>query len=97
MAFFRKRPVEIEAWQVGSAEPQPDWVRYGEIEFGYVDFCGHDVYFLPRKGDSTTQISAHHGDWIIKDALGKVSSCNEQAFAILYEQITNPASAPSPS
>lgn len=26
MTRYRKKPVEVEAWQVGSDEPMPDWV-----------------------------------------------------------------------
>ena len=26
MTRYRKKPVEVEAWKVGSDEPRPDWV-----------------------------------------------------------------------
>ncbi len=27
MARYRKKPVEVEAWQVGSDNPAPDWAK----------------------------------------------------------------------
>lgn len=27
MARYRKKPVEVDAWQVGSDEPMPKWAR----------------------------------------------------------------------
>lgn len=27
MTRYRKKPVEVEAWQVGSDEPMPEWVQ----------------------------------------------------------------------
>lgn len=27
MTKYRKKPVELEAWQVGSDEPKPEWVK----------------------------------------------------------------------
>lgn len=26
MTRYRQKPVEVEAWQVGSDEPRPDWI-----------------------------------------------------------------------
>lgn len=56
MTKYKKKPIEVEAWQVGSDEPMPEDMRKdcafnGDYMAYYVDGCGY----------------ASNGDWIIRD------------------------------
>lgn len=58
MTRYRKKPVEVEAWQVGSDEPMPDWI--------------HEVLPAPRHGYGAVVVMtfarplyAFDGVWIV--------------------------------
>lgn len=58
MTRYRKKPVEVDAWQVGSDEPMPEWIqmiRVHEIPNPIVR-CGDDIWY-----------EVHDGEWIIKE------------------------------
>lgn len=55
---YRKKPVEVEAWQVGSDEHMPAWVEMvttAEIPNPIVR-CGRDIW-----------AEVHDGDWVIRE------------------------------
>lgn len=83
MARYRKKPQEVEAWQVGSEEPMPEWVR--------------DVVNAPAYGYGAVVVmtfdeplTAFAGDWI-------VASDGEawRAWADDFEQAYEPAVEPT--
>lgn len=58
MTRYRKKPVEVEAWQVGSDEPMPDWVK-NAIDAGYkpAHWQGDNAYYV-LEGTSFAILSA---------------------------------------
>lgn len=47
MTRYRKKPVEVEAWQVGSDEPMPEWVE--QIHRGCTE-DGRQLFVFPNYG-----------------------------------------------
>jgi hypothetical protein len=87
MPKYRKKPVEVEAWQFDAKEPMPEWLKTA-IEAG-------DVFVYREDGEATiTQISigtlegtmlAKPGDWIIQGVAGEIYPCRHDIFARTYE------------
>ena len=86
MPKFRKRPVEIEAWQ-WNGETRPKWPRYlldtplSEIKDGR-----HGVVEL-RIPTLEGEMTAKRGDWIIRGIKGEVYPCKPDIFAATYEPV----------
>jgi hypothetical protein len=80
MARFRKKPVEVEAWQ-WQAQPvieRPEWVRAAGC---YLTFDG--MLVVPTlEGDHL----ASPGDWIIQGVKGEVYPCKPDIFAMTYDE-----------
>lgn len=78
---FRKRPINIDAWQ---------WFKHGDVpEVGAIPF-GEKVSEARRRrlGWLDTPQGGHlvfPGDWIIIDSKGRLSTCNPITFTKLYE------------
>lgn len=100
MPKFRKKPVEVEAWQYpgGYELPKdaPNWLwdafvpahakwRDGDIRPGYVQpGLGLEDWGL-RIGTLEGVMGASAGDWIIRGVKGELYSCKPDIFAATYE------------
>ena len=80
---FRKKPVEIEAWQNTEGVQFPQWLdaayRTGKVQLG----SGGAVYIHTLEGT----MKAAPGDWIIKGVQGELYPCKPDIFAQTYEQV----------
>lgn len=76
MSRFRKRPVEVEAWQFnGSLDGAPDWMT-GLYAFDHITI-------QTLEGAMT----ASPGDWIIQGVQGEIYPCKPDIFAATYEPV----------
>lgn len=67
MTRYRKKPIEVEAWQVGSDEPMPEWViSITKIQHGICDF---------RVETIEGSMLANYGDYIVKGIKGGIYPC----------------------
>ena len=75
---YRKKPVEIEAWQHIPFAPMPEWVL---------------EKILRRDGDTISiftlegAMRADPGDWIIRGIKGEVYPCKPDIFEATYEPV----------
>ena len=81
MAKFRKKPVVIEAWQIGSLKPRPDWL-----------YEAHKAGTLLGNGDDYFEVCTLEGkmrgerrDWIIRGVKGELYPCKPDIFEATYE------------
>lgn len=66
MTRYRRKPVEVEAWQVGSDEPCPDWIL--SARFYQKGYNGDpDMWFVLCADDWGTSFHALVGNFIIND------------------------------
>lgn len=85
MAKFRKKPVEIEAWQFDAPTfiPQPNWFVQA-MDAGKIYYQGGESpYYTIRTIQG--RMRARPGDWIIRGAMGEIYTCDPEAFAATYE------------
>lgn len=80
---FRKKPVEIEAWQnVGDAQFS-NWLdaayRAGKVQLG----GGGSIYIHTLEGT----MRAGPGDWIIKGVQGELYPCKADIFERTYDKV----------
>jgi len=74
---FRKKPVVIEAFQLG-INVAPDWcINVSEI----IDEKTIEIKTLEGKMRATS------GDWIIKGVKGEVYPCKPNIFEATYERV----------
>lgn len=78
---FRKRPIEVEAWQwdgVADYTTAPPWVEGAVVHWGRKS--------LPI---STLEgvILASPGDWLVRGVRGEVYPVKPDIFAATYEQV----------
>ncbi|MEU0158991.1 hypothetical protein ABZ154_09145 [Streptomyces sp. NPDC006261] len=97
MAVFRKKPVEIEAVQLGLAEyadtvipfrqEVPQWLKDAFIA-GTVtpEFLGEDYWRL-RIETLEGPIYASPDDWIIRGVQGEIYPCKPEIFELTYERV----------
>ena len=85
MQKFRKKPVEIEAWRIGSMTAQPDWLH--EAHNRGILFGNGDDYFeiVTLEG----KMRGNRGDWIIRGVKGELYPCKPDIFDMTYEVIGN--------
>lgn len=55
MTRYRKKPVEVEAWQVGSDKPMPEWAKNSPLVPAFLPAVGD--YFV-YDGSSVVAMSA---------------------------------------
>jgi hypothetical protein len=82
MAKFRKKPVEIEAWQWdgnAAVDARPDWVRAR----GYQMTTDRELVIPTLAGVRY----AARGDWIIRGALGEIYPCKPHIFEATYDAV----------
>lgn len=59
---YRKKPVEVEAWQVGSDEECPDWILSAK------PMCdGSGMWFVLCDSENGTSFYTDEGNYIIND------------------------------
>jgi hypothetical protein len=73
---YRKKPVSIEAWRLGSEQPRPAWAKW---DFGN----GHDYAVVcTLEGE----MRGERGDWLIRGVKGELYFCKPDIFALTYER-----------
>lgn len=82
MTRYRKKPVEVEAWQMLSKEPMPAWLE-DAIESGDVIRQGNGWIIRTLEGDHL----ARKGDYIIQGVKGELYPCKPDIFEQTYEVI----------
>lgn len=90
MAIFRKKPVQINAWQVSvllecaqnnwKALPEPIAKFY---EDGNVIFCSRELTIETLEGN----MRASCDDWIIQGVKGEFYPCKPDIFEATYEKV----------
>lgn len=86
MAKYRKKPVVIEAWQLGSSEPMPQWLH--DAITGIVTPITVDDENVMQSAFITTlegTMTGNSGDWIIRGVKGELYPCKPDIFAASYE------------
>jgi hypothetical protein len=85
MPKFRKKPVEIDAWQYTDHDTHPDWI--GEaMEQGNVWFSGgEDAYYTIRTIEGDMRLTI--GNWMIKGVAGELYPCKDDIFKATYEAV----------
>lgn len=82
--LYRKKPVEVEAWQIGSDEKMPSWL-FDAMENGTalerVDGSGWLIKTL--EGDHFGNV----GDYIIRGVKGELYPCKPDIFEQTYEVV----------
>ena len=83
---FRKKPIEVEAWQWlgGSFQASaPDWALvYKDKHGNQVRLQQDGTLSIPTlEGDHTASI----GDWLIQGVKGEVYPCKPDIFEVTYE------------
>ena len=80
---FRKKPVEIEAWQWDGKSPvheRPQWLRDANV---LGDLLKGVLLIDTLEGT----MKAQPGDWIIKGVKGEIYPCKPDIFETTYEPV----------
>lgn len=81
MAFYRKRPVEVEAIQWNGIEDNAKLQA----------FAGHWVNFyfpnVPIITTSEGSMTVAPGDWVIRGTHGEYYPCKPDVFATVYDEV----------
>lgn len=85
---YRKKPVEIEAFQLGVYPYLPDWFMDRLSANDIVTF-GQDYGPIERANIKTLEgvMVAVKGDYIIKGVKGEIYSCKPDIFEMTYEKV----------
>ena len=78
MANYRKKPIVIQAFQLGIDVP-PEWFRNSEDIYERDNECV--IHTL--EGDHIANV----GDFIIQGVKGELYPCKEQIFYLTYEKV----------
>lgn len=81
MPKYRKKPVEIEAFQVG-IHPSPEWFLLA-VARSYVQPFSKGFLISTIEGDMT----ARECDWIIQGVEGELYPCKNSIFQATYEAV----------
>ncbi len=79
MAYYRKKPVIIEAFRFGFDEA-PDW--WIEARIDKACRVGDNIYIVTLEGDMKVGL----GDWVIKGVQGELYPCKNDIFLKTYEK-----------
>ena len=88
MGRFRKRPVEVEAWEFTreALKSTDSWVRlYGNELHLISQYAGEVLYIELDTLEGTMR--ANIGDYIIKGIQGEFYPCKPDIFKATYEEI----------
>ncbi len=87
MPQFRKRPVEISAWQVDGSFPPP-WLLKA-LNDGRIwvsgEYADKSAYLIIQTLEG--EMRANFGDWIIRGVEGEIYPCKPDIFAKTYEEV----------
>ncbi len=83
---FRKKPVEIEAWQFNGENGLhwPNWIHNYDRDGKVVFWSNENILTIPTLEG---QMFASKGDWIIKGIKGEIYPCKPDIFDMTYEKI----------
>ena len=93
MAFFKKKPVTIEALQYptdpfdnAGAISVYEWVRRNSLgkTSAYIDPMSGDLMIHTLEGD----MRVSSGDWIIRGVQGEFYPCKPDIFKATYEEVS---------
>lgn len=76
---YRKKAVEVEAWQIGGPEPLPDWLSHSGNVYVYAGVW----YVTTLEGVMT----ASAPDYIIRGVEGELYPCKPEIFEYTYEVV----------
>jgi hypothetical protein len=82
---FRKKPVVIEAWQVGSDVPKPSWLKFAQPDGMGWQFGNADDYAIIVTLEG--QMRAERRDWIIQGVKGELYPCKPDIFEQTHEPV----------
>lgn len=91
MSKFRKRPVEIEAFQ-WNPDNAPNWVSVPPDAAWFINAQIMRVVSPTKDGGCSIKtlegtMRANPGDWIIRGVKGELYPCKPDIFAATYELI----------
>lgn len=95
MGFYRKKPVIIEAWRIGSMLP-PGWLPepIGEIDRESAEtakLSDGQVMTIKEGGYLIGTLESAHianaDDWIIRGTQGEIYPCKPAIFDEIYEPV----------
>lgn len=81
MARYRKKPVEIEAFQLGIDEPHQWWKEAVDTGKAIVD--GKEAFIETLEG----VLRANAADYIIRGVAGELYPCKPDIFEATYERV----------
>lgn len=82
MAKYRKKPVVIEAWQIGSDETWPNWLEEAICNGSVLMPLNEDWWVVKTlEGDHIASLD----DYIIQGVKGELYPCKPDIFEQTYE------------
>lgn len=84
MGLYRKKPVVIEAWCVGS-EPPPPWAEEA-ITAGTVTLAKYNTQFSVETLEG--RMVGRRCDYLVKGVRGELYPCERSIFQETYEEAT---------
>lgn len=83
MSKYRKKPVEVEAWQYGQEIcTAPEWMR-DAVRDEIVRRIDDSVYVITLEG----KMKVSENDYIIKGVSGELYPCKSDIFKKTYEKV----------
>lgn len=82
---YRKKPIEIDAWQVGQ-DNRPHWI---DVALANDDLRHHgrDRYTMRHHNVFDGYLEAFKGQWIIRGIKGELYVCDDDIFIKTYEAV----------
>jgi len=81
---FRKKPVVVEAWQVGS-EPVPHWIDVALANDDLEHTNNKRRWLMRHDTCHDGFLEASKGDWIIRGIKGDLYPCPNDVFQATHE------------
>lgn len=82
MTRYRKKPVVVDAWQIGSSELWPEWLKEA-VRCSVLRECGSWWWVKTLEGP----LFGGMGDYIIKGIEGELYPCKPDIFRQTYEVV----------
>lgn len=84
MALYRKKPVVIDAWQIGSDDPMPKWLEEAVNAGIAKPYRGGNWWVIKTlEGDHR----GYQRDYIIRGVEGELYPCKPGIFEQTYERV----------
>lgn len=83
---YRKKPVVIDAWQVGS-EPVPHWIDVALANGDLEHVNNKRRWLMSHDSCLDGSLEASKGDWIIRGIEGELYPCSDSIFQKSYERV----------